>query len=134
MQHAEELNRCLREVDLEGVRRLWKHIAPHLPQPESDDECLVAVHMARVRMKSIHPHLQEYSKRWLKERENRKVVSAVGVIVGTTSPRNKARAEDLRGELGHTVMVAYNDGVDLDVEAPEVKRRMRVVMKRIRGE
>lgn len=64
-KHSDEMTRCLIECDTAGVRRLWKYIAPHLPQPTSDREALISIHMSRTQMDCLNLRLRAYSHRWL---------------------------------------------------------------------
>lgn len=67
-RHAEEFRRCLTELDVVGVRRIWAEVAPHLPQPANENETLFTLHMARTEAQSIPLNLRQYSHRWLRER------------------------------------------------------------------
>ena len=68
MDHAGEVRRCLEQCDVEGVKRLWHHMAPDLPQPQSDHDILVSIHHARTSANSVHLRLRAYSHAWLRER------------------------------------------------------------------
>ncbi len=113
---------------MSGIRRLWQHVSPHLPQPATDDEALHTMHLARVGMKNLPQKLRTYSETWLKERETGRVIHAVGIAVGMQADwRNSRRAErflNVRGEMEHAVVIAVNDGVDLATESVEVKKRI----------
>lgn len=67
-KHGAEFRRCLLELDVVGVMRLWAHVAPHLGQPATPMEALYALHMARTGAKSIPLAQRLYSQRWLNER------------------------------------------------------------------
>jgi hypothetical protein len=121
--HGREFRRCLLELDVDGLRRLWERVAPHLPQSKSRAEALHAMHLARVNMKTIPEQARAYSQAWLDEHAPSRVVPAVGLIVGATSPARRVSALDLRKEWEHTVMQAVREGVDLDKDAAEIKRR-----------
>ena len=36
MNHAAEFRRCLEDLDVKGIQKLWKHVQPNLPQPKND--------------------------------------------------------------------------------------------------
>lgn len=135
MDHAAEFRRCLEMLDVRGIRKLWQHVSPHLPQPATDDEALYTIHLARVEMKdAISPKLREYSKRWLDERKIGRVSHAVGIAVGMqrdwSDPRKVDKFLNVRGSMEHAVNVAIKDGVDLEKEASEIKDRMLVARKK----
>jgi len=68
MHHAAEFRRCLMEMDVDGIRRLWAHTSPHLDQVHSDKEALITLHMARAECKTLPVSMRQYSDRWLRER------------------------------------------------------------------
>lgn len=68
LKHAAEFRRCLIELDVTGVRKLWAEVSPHLPQPKSIKETLFTLHMARTEAQSVPLGLRQYSHRWLRER------------------------------------------------------------------
>jgi hypothetical protein len=67
-EHAAEMRRCLAEVDVAGMRKLWNHIAPLAPAPKTDAEALVVLHHARTRAVTLPLKLRAYSHYWLVER------------------------------------------------------------------
>lgn len=67
MKHSHELRRCLVDCDTAGIIKLWRHIAPHLPQPETAYEANAAIHMARTQMESLPEKLRVYSHSWLRD-------------------------------------------------------------------
>lgn len=68
LAHASAFRRCLIDLDVAGVARIWAEVAPHLPQPETPAGALVALHMARTGAASVPLKLRRYSDRWLRER------------------------------------------------------------------
>lgn len=66
-KHGGEFRRCLIECDVNGIIRLWKHVAPHLPI-RSRKEALYTLHLARTEAESVPLRLRQYSDRWLRER------------------------------------------------------------------
>lgn len=63
--HAVLFREYLATSDLNGLRSLWAHVAPHLPQPNGDYEVQVMMHMARTQSESIALNLRVYSHQWL---------------------------------------------------------------------
>lgn len=125
MQHTAELRRCLADCDVVAIRRLWRHVSPHLPQPQSDHAALVSIHHARTTMASMALKLRAWSHRWLldhgypsglpddlkprAERMYPKIADAVGISVGATSPILKPVAVIVRGAMENAVLDAYAD-------------------------
>ena len=101
MQHSAEVRRCLIDCDVAQLRKLWQHVAPHLPQPETDADALVSLHFARTLASFVSFRARAYSHRWLidngwpsglpdhmKPRAERlypRVVEGVGVSVNASS-------------------------------------------------
>lgn len=104
MLHGAEFRRCLIQMDVAGLMRLWTHVAPHLGG-QSPKDVLVSMHIARCEMRHISPGLQSYSQDWLLERGYRKIdgrwvsglvpaeatASAVGIAVRSSNPLVRAR-------------------------------------------
>lgn len=67
MQHGAEFRRCLVDLDVDGVMKLWGHVAPHLAGMTRSG-ALYSLHLARTQAKSIPLLMQLYSQRWLNER------------------------------------------------------------------
>lgn len=128
--HGREFRRCLMELDVAGMQRLWARVAPHLPQTNAQ-ETLYSMHLARVKMRSLPAKLRAYSQAWLDDFAKPRVVPAVGLAVGTTNPARVTAALDLRREWEHVVMSAVREGVDLDKEASEIKLRCLEARKRL---
>lgn len=68
VRHAAEFLRCLETMDVEGIRRLWAHVSPHLPVPKTQGEWLYTMHMARSASDRVRLSRRQYSHRWLQER------------------------------------------------------------------
>jgi hypothetical protein len=132
LEHANEFKRCLVELDVDGIRRLWNHVSPHLPQPKNEDEALHTMHLARTKMKGLHPRLLKYSKEWLAERARSTIVTGVGIAVKAPEWR-RAHALELRHELENVVTSAHREGVDLDKDAAEVSKRMLKAHRKFLG-
>lgn len=65
MTHADEMRTCLDTLDVDGIRKLWAQISPHLPQPKTEHEAIVTMHIARTSASSISDSKRFYSHRWL---------------------------------------------------------------------
>jgi hypothetical protein len=66
-KYGPEFRRCLESLDVQGMKKLWKHVAPHLAD-ENDSHVLYSMHLARTEMKSLPLRAKLYSQRWLNER------------------------------------------------------------------
>src|SRR5262252_6110655 len=125
-KHSAELRRCLLACDIEGVRRLWQHVAPHLPQPESDAAALMSIHYARTQMVSLPLKARAYSHRWLidngfpsglpdalkpkAERIYPRIIDAVGIATGTRNPAMVPVVIAIRDKTAETVLDCYANG------------------------
>ena len=65
--HSAEMRRCLIALDVKAIRALWKHVAPEMPQPESDEEALVTMHMSRTSAEFLPLKLRAYSHAFLRD-------------------------------------------------------------------
>lgn len=126
MSVADDFRRCLEELDVAGVWRLWHIVQPNLPQPATDREALVTLHVARTQATSIRFRLRAYSHRWLTdngypsmlpdelkpraERVYPKIVDAVGISVNMRSPDMKPLAALIRKSMEDAVQGCYADG------------------------
>lgn len=123
MEYAGEARRCLIELDIGGMRRLHKHVWPHLPMPGSNHEMLYAMHTARLELPGLHPQQRAYSEAWLVEQ--RRIVSVVGIACLAASPSLRHRAANVRDAMVDAVASCIKAGLDLDKDAAEVRRRMQ---------
>lgn len=71
MYHS-ELQRCLTELDVPGLVKIWAEVSPHAP-PLAPAEAIIAAHMARVEARHMHKNLKLYSLAFLDERGYRKL-------------------------------------------------------------
>lgn len=120
-----------------GVRALWAHIAPNLPQPSTDAEALATIHRARTEMRSIPLKLRAYSHRWLEdhglpsglpdelkpkaERIYPRIAEAVGVSANFRSPILKPAQPIVQGAMSDAVLECF---ADRRTEPAFVKSRM----------
>ena len=125
MNHSAEFRRCLSECDISGVRRLWQHVAPNMPQPKSAHDALMAIHHARTQLPLLTLKQRAYSHRWLldhgypsglpdglkpsAERLYPKVVAAVGIAVKGSSPLGRQVAPLIQSAMSDAVLEAYAD-------------------------
>ena len=64
----EHFRAALESLDVGLARKIWAHAMPHLPQPQTDDEALLSMHIARTGMKKMPFRKRAYSHAWLVER------------------------------------------------------------------
>lgn len=114
MEYSAEYRRCLLEVDVDGVIKLWAHTNPNLPQP-TQEEARVQIHIARVEAKSMPANEKQWSLAWLAEHGYRKIdgswmpfphngyADAVGIssqhLSGRVLPLNRKIMDYMRGAL-----------------------------------
>jgi len=67
IKYGPEIKRCLIELDVEGMKKVWNHVAPHLTI-HGDGSILATMHLARTQMESCPMGIKLYSQRWLNER------------------------------------------------------------------
>lgn len=143
MDHADEFRRCLIEIDVAGIRRLWAHVQPG--QPFDDERALIALHMARTQAETLTVRQRAWSHCWLRERDlpsqlpdhlkagaeriYPKVVDAVGISVNFSAVDLRPAAALIERAMSDAVADVYADGgrhVDL------VRKRMREAGQRER--
>lgn len=142
--HSAALRSSLIELDLVRLRRLWAHVSPHLPQPQSDREALISAHMARTQASSVPLRFRAWSHRWLldngypsglpdwlkpkAERMYPKIADAVGIAVSVPSSRLEL-GQAIRGAMEDVVENHYADGVRDPVV---IKPRMMEARERVK--
>ncbi len=140
MDTATAFRRALVDLDVSLIRRVWKYVAAHLPQPTSDHEALIALHVARTASESVSTPLRIYSHKWLAERNlpsqlpdhllqpaDRRypvVVGAVGISVNSQHIEVK---NGVHGVMQEAVLDCYGNG---DEDPKIVKPRMMAARKR----
>jgi hypothetical protein len=135
MEHDALFRQCLIDIDVPTMRRLWGHVAPHLSQPRSDDECLETIHRARVQMTTLREEQRAYSEAWLKERAAPRDAFGVGIAVKAASspdPYRRRRGVSVQHEMSYAVEQALRSGIGLEdpKDAAEVKRRIMAARDR----
>jgi hypothetical protein len=63
-----ELINLLEQIDIKGLRLLWGGVAPNMPLPDTDEEMLTAIHLARTKSDLVRFRYRAYSHAWLSER------------------------------------------------------------------
>lgn len=137
MSLPEHFRQCMVELDINLARKLWKHIAPNMPQPGNDADVLATMHMARTQMRTIAFKLRAYSHRWcvdngfpsalpdeLKPKAERiypRIVDGVGIACKAMSPVTAPVLHLVRREMENAVLEAY---ADRRTEPSFVKGRM----------
>ena len=138
--HSSEMFRCLRDCDVEGIKKLWSHVAPNMPQPENGYQAAAQIHIARTGMEKMPVKLRLYSHCWLRdeglikasklpdhlrpraEREYPVGVRAVGIAVKPLSGAFTPYHLGIRSEMEYAVHETYADG---HADQPQVvKARM----------
>lgn len=130
--HADAMRQCLEShpIDIARIRRLWKHVAPHLPQEMTDDEAMASAHYARTAADTVALKFRAYSHAWLRdlglpsalpdnlkpaaERAYPRIVSAVGV--GFMRPDSAAAREGQKFVQRAMVEVIENVAADGKLE------------------
>lgn len=125
--HSDLFRRCLESCDIEGVRKLWAHVAPHLPQPNGDYQVQVMIHSARTQAASMPLRLRAYSHQWLlanglpsqlpndlkPKAEQMDFKFSFGVGIGmkmaTTDPQKRAVGQLIQRAMGEAVEEAFAD-------------------------
>jgi hypothetical protein len=122
-----------------------------MPQPKSDHDAMITLHMARTSMSSLTKRQRYYSHRWLldhncmsmlpdeekpsAERMYPQVVSSVGISVNSGSDLVKPIIPLVRGAMEDAVQEAYSDGRRDDI--PHIRTRMaearRTVVRKLLG-
>lgn len=133
----EHFRGALEQCDVALVRKMWSHIAPNMPQPQTDHDALVQIHYARTLAVAIKFRLRAYSHCWLSERGLPSgmpdwlkpraqrmypvVVSSVGIAVRGNSEVGRRIAPIIQRAMSDAVNDAYAEGRQ---EPSFVKARM----------
>ena len=119
MDGPAEMRRCLEEVDVDGIRALWRMVAPEMPQSAADRDVEISIHYARTQSDWLRITQRFYSHRWLldhamlsglpdhlrpsAERMYPRVVSAVGISINAQSAWLKPIVPLVRGAIENAV-------------------------------
>lgn len=123
--YSSEFRRCMEELDVQGVRALWRKISPHLSQPKTDEDALASLHMARTSSETMPLRLRAYSHRWLEDRAlpsqlpdalkpkadrlYPKVVTGVGLAINLGARELAPAGEMIRKAMSDTIEDCYAD-------------------------
>ena len=128
MDPSSEYRRCLLEMDVVGIMRLWSVTNPNHPQP-SPDEALIQLHIARVEAKSMPRKAKLYSLDLLFERGFRlikgkwvygePVPEDTGISVGIAT---NSRIPQVRDRLLKAMKDAYLNEVAKGITDPDIQR------------
>lgn len=148
ISHSTEFRRCIIDIDIPAARKLWRHVAPHFPQPKTDHEALTTIHMARTQMDAMPMQMRAYSHRWLldsgypsqlpdelkpqAERMYPRIIEAVGLSINSSSPHLKPVADMVRIAMENTINDAYSNRVrpSLDqIKDMMAQARVKIIKK-----
>lgn len=115
----------LADGDVAALRRAWRQVAPHLPQPATDAEAEIVMHHARTQARSVPMRRRAWSHRWLLERGYPsglpdilrvraerlypRIVEAVGISVNAHSSLLAPIVAPVRRAMEHAVLEVYAD-------------------------
>lgn len=132
------MQRCLEAGDVAGVRRLWAHVRPGMPQPKTDREAEIILHMARTQSIVCSFAARAYSHRWLLDNgypsqlpDNLKpkadrmyppIHEGVGLALGATGALGRAIKPQIENAMVYAINEVYAD--HKRPFAPTVKKRM----------
>ena len=141
----EHFRQALIDLDAGLCRKVWAHVFPHWPQPETDADALVTKHAARTGMESLDLKHRAYSHRWLTERGMPsalpdhlkpkaermypRIVEAVAIAI-KTPPARRELGIAIREAMEDVVKDAY--GTDKQVDAAKLKIGMMEARAKIR--
>jgi hypothetical protein len=137
---SDEIRRCLIDLDIDGIVRVWGQVQPGFPVPSTRQEVLVTLHLARTAAITVPFRLRAYSHRWLtdngypsqlpdrlKPRAERiypRTESAVGIAVKSKYPVVK---HAIQTAMQQAVLEAYADGHSNE---PEIVRQRMLEARR----
>ena len=140
---------CLEEMDVAGIRKLWRARAPHLHQPANDHEAEATLHRARTECGVLTVRQRAYSHRWLEDRgypsglpDNLKpsaeriyprVVEGVGIAVHIGSRVLRPAAPIIRGAMEEVVLDEYAGKVVLNRLKGRMKEAHDKAVKKLFG-
>lgn len=134
---ASAFRNALERADVTYLRAYWATHAPHLPQPETDEQAEIIMHRARTEAASLSLKSRAWSHRWLAERSLPSglpdalrpraermypiIAEAVGISVATRSTIFQPAADEIRRSMEDAVEECWADGRR---ETPFVRQRM----------
>lgn len=145
--YSAEFRRCLVDCDIQGIRKIWAHVSPNMPSPETDEAALICIHMTRTATERLPFRFRAYSHSWLTERAMRsllpdelkpraermyqRIVSAVGICVAGLGNKKTDYHHYVSTKLCELVADMYADGIEDPVI---VSARMKELHDRLRKE
>lgn len=139
-----EFRNMLEAGDIRGLRGWYAKHRPAMPQPETDDQAEIVMHIARTETPAVSFRARAYSHAWLCERglpsrlpdelkpkaERLYPVAtiAVGLSVNARNPLIVPAMGEVRGAMEHAVLEADADGRIADTVF--VKARMAEARER----
>lgn len=149
-QHNNEFLRCLTTLDVAGIRKLWQHVSPGLPQPKTDHEALATMHIARTVSKAVPAKARLYSHDWLLDhgmpsqlpdellpparRQEKRIVGAVGISVNSRSPELQPVAKAVEKAMSDAVADAYDAGrTDTDFVRARMDEAAKLTRRKLLG-
>lgn len=141
MNISAEIRRCLVDLDIDGIVRVWSRLHPNQPIPPTRAEVLITLHISRTSAISVPFRLRAYSYRYLtdngypsllpdrlKPRAERlypRSEHSVGISVNSKYPAVKF---GIQTAMENAVLEAYADGHSDDPE--KVRQRMMEARRR----
>ena len=145
IDYSAAFREAIETLDVDLMRKLWRHLRPDLPQPDDDSEALATLHLARTECDAIKPRLRMYSHCWLRERALPSklpdamrasaermfptVVRAVGISYNTSSALLKPIVPIVRQAMADAVLEIHAHDRELR-DDDLVKRHMREAKER----
>lgn len=131
--YAAEFRRCLIEIDVSGILKIWRHVMPHLATL-GPSEALCALHIARCEARSVPEKLKLYSVAWLAERGWQKsdgqwiagmpksgpIAEAVGISSGTAS----GQVLPFNRKVMRAMQDALLNGLEKNITEPPMQREL----------
>lgn len=148
--HAQEFRRALEALDIPKLKAMWGVMAPHLPQPKTDDDALIQAHYARTLADSIPAKLRCYSHCWLVERSFPsglpqlmrakaeqmfpRVAEAVMISLGTRSEIGRAIRPFVMKAMTDAVEDCYANGDrDPSIVRPRILEARKTTIRKLLG-
>lgn len=147
---SSDVRSALERIDIDAIRRLWAHVAPHLPQPKGDYGVQVMIHSARTQCRSIAFRYRAYSHQWLlanglpsplpdqerprAERRDFQFAVGVGIAIKATTPLGRAVKPAVVRACGARAAELVGNGVlDSTVLSREIQKTRARTLKALIG-
>jgi len=129
MSYQDHLRQALEDGDADLLWKLWRHVYPQLPQVETRDEAVIAMHIGRTATETVTMPKRLYSHAWLCERGfpsqlpddlkpppeqvRPRIVPAVGIAVNSLSddPERQQRAKAIEAAMAQAAGDCYASGI-----------------------